>query len=58
MNVSQAAWELGISDYKRGVAYQNNPYRNIDEGLADDWLEGWQMASYHERQNSTVKSIN
>lgn len=58
MNASQSAWQRGKVDYKLGVAYQDNPYQKLDTDLADDWLEGWQMASYQERQSSITKSIN
>ncbi|WP_171041512.1 MULTISPECIES: hypothetical protein [unclassified Pseudoalteromonas] len=58
MNASQAAWQRGKSDYKLGISYLDNPYKDLDADLADDWLEGWQMASYKERQKSTSKQIN
>jgi len=58
MNASQSAWQRGKADYKLGVAYQDNPYQKIDADLYDDWLEGWQMASYQDRQSSITKSIN
>jgi hypothetical protein len=58
MSPSQSAWKRGKSDYKLGIAYQDNPYQEFDADLADDWLEGWQMASYQERQNSISKAIN
>lgn len=58
MNASQSAWQRGKVDYKLGVAYQDNPYQKLDADLADDWLEGWQMASYQERQSSITKSIS
>lgn len=58
MNTSQAAWQRGKSDYRLGISYKDNPYKDLDADLADDWLEGWQMESYQERQKSISKQIN
>lgn len=58
MNASKKAWLMGVEGYKSGTPYSENPYNKIDDDLAADWLEGWQMASYQERQNSVTKSIN
>ena len=58
MNASQAAWQRGKSDYRLGISYKDNPYKDLDADLADDWLEGWQMESYQERQKSISKQVN
>lgn len=29
MNASQSAWQRGKLDYKLGIAYQENPYKNL-----------------------------
>jgi len=46
----------GKTDYKAGKSLDDNPY-GLDADLSSNWVEGYQMAAYEERQSS-ISSTN
>lgn len=47
----------GKEDYRAGKSLNDNPY-SVDEELSSHWVEGYQMASYEERQSSISKKTH
>lgn len=40
----------GKADYRAGKLLEDNPY-SVDSEMSSHWVEGYQMASYEERQS-------
>ncbi|WP_190322252.1 hypothetical protein [Candidatus Enterovibrio escicola] len=43
--------EQGSAAYRNGVPYSKNPHFDKESKAA--WIEGWQIASFQERQYTT-----
>ncbi len=51
------AFMQGKEDYRAGKSLNDNPY-SLDEEMSSHWVEGYQMASYEERQSSISKQTH
>lgn len=51
MKPETQAFMQGKADYRAGKSLEDNPFSS-DAEMSSHWVEGYQMASYEERQSS------